>query len=145
MPASLTWGTVVSQTLGIIDVKDEAMSKSPTSGVSGWQDPWSIWWLLSNTWPNCWEWSLCSEWRIYRVWRIYDPTIEPCVACVLHLACLERAIARTSRFTCLPHSHLRLDRRDTSHAGSAHKRILPIGRTRGVHTTVAAVLYLYIL
>jgi len=81
----------------------------------------------------------------YAVYATAYPAIEPCVACVLHLARLERAVARTSRFTCLPHSHLRLDRRDTSHAGLAHKRILPIGRTRGVHTTFAVVLYLYIL
>ena len=81
----------------------------------------------------------------YAVYATAYPAIEPCVACVLHLARLERAVARTSRFTCLPYGHPRLDRRDTSHAGSAYKQILPVGRTRGVKTTVAAVLYLYIL
>jgi hypothetical protein len=98
-----------------------------------------------------------GQWRIYRVCRICHGI--PCDRAMRGMRIAPRAlgtaVARTSRFTCLPHGHLRLDRRDISHAGSAHKRILPfffeekrilpIGRTRGVPTIVAAVLYLYIV
>ena len=78
----------------------------------------------------------------YAVYATAYPAIEPCVACVLHLARLERAVARTSRFTCLPHGHHRLDRRDTSHAGKPTNKYSLL---KGLVDTVAAVLYLYIL
>jgi len=76
----------------------------------------------------------------YAVYATAYPAIEPCV---LHLTRLERAVTRTSRFTCLPHGHHRLDRRDTSHAGQAHKQILPIERTRGY--SCGGVIFVYIV
>jgi hypothetical protein len=88
----------------------------------------------------------------YAVYATAYPAIEPCV---LRLARLERpSLARVDSPACLTVTYdsieetYRFQGQPTNEYSLfffEEKRILPIGRTRGVQTTVAVVLYLYIV